>query len=64
LFRLINPDKDITICGGRDITLKDYQSWAFFAGANGLMIGNYLTTQGRNVETDMEMIRDMETIRG
>ena len=59
LFRLTNPDKDITVCGGREITLKDYQSWVFFAGANGLMIGNYLTTQGRNIEADMEMIRDM-----
>lgn len=64
LFRLINPDKDITICGGREMTLKDYQSWVFFAGANGIMVGDYLTTQGRNVDTDMAMIRDMEKIHG
>jgi len=64
LFRLINPKTDITICGGREITLKDYQSWVFFAGANGLMIGNYLTTQGRNIEADMAMIRDMERYHG
>ena len=64
LVRLINPKTDITICGGREITLKDYQSWVFFAGANGLMIGNYLTTQGRNIEADMAMIRDMERCRG
>ncbi len=64
LFRLINPGKDIIICGGREITLKDYQSWVFLAGANGLMIGNYLTTKGRSVEADMEMIRDMERFHG
>lgn len=64
LVRLINPKTDITICGGREITLKDYQSWVFFAGANGLMIGNYLTTQGRNIEADMAMIRDMGRCRG
>jgi biotin synthase len=59
LFRIINPEKDITICGGRERTLKEFQSWIFPAGANGLMIGDYLTTQGRNTETDMEMLRDM-----
>jgi biotin synthase len=59
LFRMINPEKDITICGGREITLKDMQSWVFVAGANGLMTGNYLTTQGRNIEMDMEMIESL-----
>ncbi len=59
LFRIINPERDITICGGRESTLKDFQSWLFMAGANGLMIGNYLTTEGRNSEMDIEMIGDM-----
>ena len=59
LFRLINPEKDITICGGRERTLKDFQSWVFMAGANGLMIGDYLTTKGRRVDMDMDMILDL-----
>jgi len=59
LFRMINPEKDITICGGRERTLKDFQSWIFMAGANGLMVGDYLTTEGRNTAMDMEMIKDM-----
>ena len=58
LFRIINPEKDIPICGGRERTLKDFQSWVFMAGANGLMIGDYLTTLGRRSEMDIEMIRD------
>ena len=58
LVRIVNPEKSVTICGGREITLKDFQSWVFKAGANGLMIGNYLTTQGRNIEDDLDMIRD------
>ncbi|MFW6415687.1 MAG: biotin synthase BioB [Thermodesulfobacteriota bacterium] len=58
VYRLINRDKDIVVCGGREVTLKDYQSWVFLAGANGLMIGNYLTTQGRSIEADLEMIRE------
>lgn len=56
LYRYLLPDRDITICGGRDVTLKDFQSWIFFAGANGVMTGNYLTTQGRRIEDDIAMI--------
>jgi len=56
LFRFINPQTDITICGGREHTLRDYQSWIFLAGANGVMIGNYLTTRGRDMAMDLEMI--------
>ncbi len=63
LMRIIHPQADITICGGRDVTLKDYQSWVFMAGANGLMIGNYLTTQGRNLSKDLEMIREWQRLR-
>jgi biotin synthase len=59
LFRMIHPRREITICGGREKTLKDFQSWLFFAGANGLMIGNYLTTQGRSIADDLEMIADL-----
>ncbi len=59
LFRFINPDKSITICGGREKTLGDFQSWIFMAGANGVMIGNYLTTKGRSAAMDMDMISQM-----
>lgn len=58
LMRLVNPEKSITICGGREVTLKDFQSWVFNAGANGLMIGNYLTTSGRDMAMDLDMVRD------
>lgn len=56
LYRFIHPEKDITICGGREATLNDFQSWIFAAGANGLMVGNYLTTKGRSLDMDMQMI--------
>ena len=59
LYRFIHPHRDIPICGGREVTLKDFQSWVFTAGANGLMVGNYLTTQGRQLDMDMEMITDL-----
>lgn len=57
--RLMMPDKHIRICGGREYNLHDLQSWLFMAGADGIMIGNYLTTSGRSVDDDMQMLRDL-----
>jgi len=62
LFRFINPTKHIGICGGREVTLRDLQSWIFRAGADGLMMGNYLTTAGRSINDDVAMIADLEMI--
>ena len=41
------------------MALRDYQSWGIPAGAGGLMIGNYLTTTGRDAQCDMEMLGEM-----
>ncbi len=60
LYRLLLPGKAITVCGGREKNLRDLQSWIFFAGASGTMIGNYLTTSGRNIADDWQMLRDLE----
>ncbi len=59
LFRFIHPRKDIVVCGGREVTLRDLQSWMFAAGANGFLMGNYLTTPGRDIQADITMIRDL-----
>ncbi len=59
LFRLILPKGTIKIAGGREANLRDLQSLALLAGANGLILGNYLTTAGRNAEDDLTMIRDL-----
>lgn len=56
LFRFMHPHRDIIICGGREVTLGEWQSWVFMAGANGLMIGNYLTTSGRDTTADSAML--------
>ena len=56
--RLMMPSVTIRVCGGREHNLRDMQSWIFLAGANGVMIGSYLTTTGRRVEDDMRMIKD------
>ena len=59
IYRLILPESEIRICGGRPNTLRDLNSYIFMAGADGLLIGNYLTTSGRNPEDDLQMIKDM-----
>ncbi len=58
LVRLTNPHRGVTVCGGREVTLRDFQSWVYLAGADGLMIGNYLTTSGRDAAMDINMTRD------
>ena len=60
VFRLILQNKPIFIAGGRESALRDLQSWIFFAGATGAMIGNYLTTTGRPADDDFQMIKDLE----
>jgi biotin synthase len=59
LFRLIIPRGTIKIAGGREVNLRDLQSLALLAGANGLIVGNYLTTPGRSAEDDLTMVRDV-----
>lgn len=60
LFRYYLPTTPISVCGGREPNLREFQSWIFMAGASGTMVGNYLTTTGRDRDTDLQMIRDAE----
>lgn len=54
--RLMMPGREIRICGGREHALGDLHSWVLLAGASGLMVGNYLTTAGRDATDDLRMI--------
>lgn len=60
LFRHILPDKPISVCGGRESNLRELQAMMFMAGASGTMVGNYLTTSGRDRAVDMQLFRDLE----
>ena len=65
LFRYTLPSTRISVCGGREKNLRDLQSWIFLAGASGTMVGNYLTTTGRDREADLQMFKDAEvTVHG
>ena len=60
IFRLILPDKILMTAGGREVTLRDLQSMGLLAGANAMILGNYLTTPGRSPEEDLRMLDDLE----
>ncbi len=59
LYRFILPTKHIKIAGGRELNLRDLQSWLFYAGATSFLVGSYLTTQGRSPADDRQMVRDL-----
>ncbi len=58
LFRLINPDAVIRMAGGRQ-QLGEHQYKCFTAGANGAIVGNYLTTAGSGIAGDLEALTAM-----
>jgi len=62
VMRLMLPKCDIFVAGGRVQHLRQLQSMIFFAGATGMMVGNYLTTPGRTKRDDLELLRDLELI--
>lgn len=59
VYRFLLPRSEIKIAGGREVNLRDLQSWIFLAGANSFLIGNYLTTCGRAPGQDLQMVRDL-----
>ena len=59
LYRFILPQANLKVAGGRVLNLRDLQSWIFYAGATSILSGNYLTTAGRAVEEDMQMLADL-----
>ncbi|MGH7885692.1 MAG: hypothetical protein ACRENO_08370 [Thermodesulfobacteriota bacterium] len=40
--------------------MRDLQAMGLIAGANAMILGNYLTTPGRSPEEDLKMIDDLE----
>ena len=52
LFRLINPTKIIKFAAGRESRMSDFQGLLMLSGVNGMLVGGYLTTRGRDVDDD------------
>jgi biotin synthase len=62
LFRLILPDAALRLAAGRESALNDFLSSAFMAGADGMMIGGYLTQRGRSAEMDRQFVHAIQDL--
>jgi len=65
-FSLIKLTRDmipnaqrIMIAGGREMMFGDRQNEIFSHGANSIVIGNYLTTNGRVMSKDLDMLQSL-----
>lgn len=63
MFRFVLPHALIRTAGGREVNLRDLQAYALRGGLNGIMVGGYLTTEGRSPVADLQMIEDLEMKR-
>jgi len=52
-------DNRVMVAGGRESFFGNYQDKIFEAGANSIVIGNYLTTKGRETHKDLEMLKSL-----
>jgi biotin synthase len=59
VFRVIMKGADVRVAAGREGVLKDSQSTIYNAGANGMMVGGYLTIAGRSIEDDRVMVEEV-----
>ncbi|HJQ05435.1 MAG TPA: biotin synthase BioB, partial [Nocardioides sp.] len=57
MARFVCPDKEIRIAGGREMHLRSLQALALQV-ANSIFLGDYLTSEGQDALTDLEMLRD------
>lgn len=54
---ILGPDRRIMVAGGREITFGEEDYRIFEAGANAIVIGNYLTTRGNDPMRDHAMLK-------
>jgi len=59
LYRFLLPDRALRICGGRlTVFGEERKRELLTSGASGLMVGDYLTTTGGDVESDLIEINE------
>ena len=58
--REVYATKMISLCAGRETTMKDFQGLLMLSGLNAIMTGGYLTTRGRAVDDDLRLLRELE----
>jgi len=52
----------IRLAAGRESALADFLSSAFLGGADGMMIGGYLTQRGRSPEADLQFAEKIKEL--
>ncbi|KQZ69678.1 biotin synthase BioB [Nocardioides sp. Root151] len=57
MARFVCPDKEIRIAAGREMHLRSLQATALQV-ANSIFLGDYLTSEGQDARSDLEMLRD------
>jgi biotin synthase len=60
-FRLAMPRTILRYAGGRELTLGDLGTReGLLGGINAVIVGNYLTTLGRNADEDLALLAELE----
>ena len=63
LFRMILPHTLLKYAGGRTLRLsRENQKLGLIAGINSMMVGNYLTTKGSDMEDDRKMLKEVDLV--
>lgn len=61
IYRFILPDRQIRVCGGRNRVFTEESKFKILvSGASGVMVGDYLTTTGFPIDSDLS---DMERLK-
>ncbi len=57
VYKLLHPESRVRLTGGREVNLEpDEQHLPLEAGADGILTGDYLTTEGQSPGDDLEII--------
>lgn len=57
--KMVPNAQRIMVAGGRELMFGERQTEIFEYGANSIVVGNYLTTQGRDKNKDLEMLSSL-----
>ena len=59
IFKIANPNSILRFCGGRMRLSEENQRKALNSCVEGIMVGNYLTTIGKNPDDDIKTVEEL-----
>ncbi|MDR1745080.1 MAG: biotin synthase BioB, partial [Planctomycetota bacterium] len=57
VLRLMHPSRTVIMCAGRTSSLGEFGNWVYSAGANAIMVGDYLTRKGNDRDEDFRFLQ-------